>query len=87
MCARWNVGRWAGAGAYFAVHADYSPYLLRSICIHNKSHNLHLILGLKCVYTLNGVHVGTHYAHDTTEARAREKQGIPARLGESSDRP
>ena len=30
-------------------------YLLRGICIHNKSHNFHLIWGLKCVYIFPGV--------------------------------
>ena len=29
--------------------------LLRSICIHNKSHSLHLLLGLNCVYICTGV--------------------------------
>ena len=30
-------------------------YLLRGICIHNKSHNFHLILGLNYVYIFPGV--------------------------------
>ena len=30
-------------------------YLLRGICIHNKSHNLHLLLGLNYAYTFPGV--------------------------------
>ena len=29
--------------------------VLQGICIHNKSHNLHLILGLNCVYIFTGV--------------------------------
>ena len=37
------------------VHSSrgYS-HLLRCICMHNKSHNLHLILGLNYVYILTG---------------------------------
>ena len=31
-------------------------HLLRSMCIHNKSHNLPLILGLNCVYVHSHVH-------------------------------
>ena len=33
-------------------------YLLRGICIHDKSHSLHLILGLIYAYILAGVGTG-----------------------------
>ena len=36
--------KWDGALGHHYV------YLLRGICIHNKSHNLHLVLGLNYVY-------------------------------------
>ena len=31
---------------FFSIHL----YLLRGICMHNNSHNLHLILGLNCIH-------------------------------------
>ena len=37
------------------MFAHTHPYLPRGICIHNKSHNLHLILDLNYVYTFLGV--------------------------------
>ena len=41
----------AGAGTW----ATEWMYLLRGICIHDKSHNFQLILGLNCVYIFPGV--------------------------------
>ena len=37
------------------LHSYDQSYLLRGICIHSKSHNLQLILGLNCVYLFPGV--------------------------------
>ena len=37
------------------IGAGFSVYLLRGICIHNKSHNLHLILSLNFAYISPGV--------------------------------
>ena len=44
-----------------ALHSSitWSAYLLRGICTHNKSHNLHLILGLKYAYVFLGVGMRT----------------------------
>ena len=44
-------------------------YLLRGICIHNKSHNLHLIVGLNCVYMFTGV--GTSLVRATGQRSTR----------------
>ena len=44
-CVRFNMRATSRAGHSYDVE-----YLLRGICIHNKSHNLHPILGLNCVY-------------------------------------
>ena len=43
----------SGVGTYGFV--TQLGYLLRGICIHNKSHNLHLILGLNYAYIFPGV--------------------------------
>ena len=50
-------------------------YLLRGICIHNKSHNLHLILGLNCVYILTGVGIAASWTTQEQFLGMVDRQG------------
>ena len=53
-------------------------HLLRSMCIHNKSHNLPLILGLNCVYIFPGVGISTLSSRLLVRRiRALPSQGSP----------
>ena len=51
--------------------------LLRGICLHNRSHNLHLIVGLNCIYIFPGVGIrGSAHGHWTS----LQCEGLPVCL-------
>ena len=62
--------------------ADIVEYLLRGICstIHNRSHNLPLILGLNCVYIFP-VRRYLYSGADSTYGALRAKDGHPDPYG------
>ena len=52
-----------------ASFAAPTVYLLRGICIHNKSRNFHLILSLSCAYIFPGVDTTMHYTDGRSSGR------------------
>ena len=75
------TGAVKGGPNYDKYHTDkdnYDKYLLRSICRHNKSHDLPLVLGPRVTYIFPG-----RYYFDLAAAKAAAGAAAPLMPGKS----